>query len=527
MDMVETEPMISAPVSGSTIAPAWLRCCCCSAGVGDDPDVGESGGEESRDQVRRVGSQTRQTTTRQGRVPGVRDPLRRLPCGHHAHDSCLIPIILEGLGRGHPASCSCPLDSSPMFPSLERRAIRGDGGNKRRRWCGSNERVRGTDGVRATAEQREQSGLIVEGARATPVSGTSAVQHAGVAAGRGTMLRNRDTSDNSSSRNSTSGADVLGIVLVGSGLHMTPASAHAEAASKHAESLAEETAPVATIAAPGPHSQQRANPVQYNRTRTVSAHEARSVRRFGVFRGSGYSDSCRGESAYSGDTRDISGISSAAQGNSRLVRNLRQSASVRAKRVVGRRLVPACAVRSLLGRGKESGSGESGPVGGKVAVDTAAFDDRGNRSTAVVDSLDSSIENSLGFSLQSVRLTAAIGGTNRRSRVVSHENRPTAVAADKPCKLVLAASSGSGNTTGSTIAGGEIGASIRIRPRAGDGDNKSSDTQSRTLGPANFGYRRPIVVPTAVSPRFGPSEEHSARGGVGGLEATINSVNLD
>lgn len=87
-------------------------------------------------------------------VEGARLLLRRLPCGHYAHDACLIPNLLEGLGRGDPALCSCPIEGSTVFPALERRLVLTSNSSSRRKQQASTRRsTANSDEHRLMAEE--------------------------------------------------------------------------------------------------------------------------------------------------------------------------------------------------------------------------------------------------------------------------------------------------------------------------------------------------------------------------------------
>ncbi|CAM9798008.1 unnamed protein product, partial [Ectocarpus fasciculatus] len=132
--------------------------------------------------------------------------LRRLPCGHSAHEACLVPLILESVGRGDPSSCVCPLDSCPIFPALSRRS------RSRRSSSGS-------DGGGTPSAGGEN---LRRGTRSAPSATTAS--HAGRAGGNAADRHARAAAARESLRRTGGGCadDILGIELVGSGLAQQP-----------------------------------------------------------------------------------------------------------------------------------------------------------------------------------------------------------------------------------------------------------------------------------------------------------------
>lgn len=181
----------TAPTSGSSPIPVTTTCCYCFRG-----DNGAC-----------------RTTAPPSSITERQHPdsltVRRLPCGHSAHDDCLIPILLEGIGGGDPANCVCPIDSSPLFPVLSRHRRRRrdpiidpiqhdpeEASNDSRRQGGASALVS------ATSDQAEAEKVTAISRHAKANVLREAVQR------RGGMV--------SGSGGGTS--DILGLTLIGSGL---------------------------------------------------------------------------------------------------------------------------------------------------------------------------------------------------------------------------------------------------------------------------------------------------------------------
>lgn len=186
-------------VPGSSSAPSFPNCCCCSAGEPSSHGTSDAG---VGDTIQRV-------------------LLRRLPCGHHGHDACLIHIILEGVSLGDPAECSCPRDGRALFPALARRGIRTNGGGGKlglRCRLDSKEHDSRTMAAGTASEfSRQPAGAITiaNGNKEMRLLATSS-RHARAAAAREAMRqrRNRYGVDG--------GGDGLGMMLVGSGVIRVP-----------------------------------------------------------------------------------------------------------------------------------------------------------------------------------------------------------------------------------------------------------------------------------------------------------------
>eukprot|EP00903_Cladosiphon_okamuranus_P020873 g19168.t1 len=212
-----------APVSGSfPVAPVVTCCCCAHIGAVEDTiqATENSGGvSPSRSTATRLMEQQQQRRRRRSCPPSSsspiassQPPLRRLPCGHSAHEACLIPLILESVGRGDPSRCMCPLDSSPIFPALSRHRRR-----VRRPRPGTDH---GVPAVAASACQDHRRPTRSASPAAPPTVGGSgagggADRHARAAATRELLRRNTAAGFGFGGVNA---ADALGIALFGSGL---------------------------------------------------------------------------------------------------------------------------------------------------------------------------------------------------------------------------------------------------------------------------------------------------------------------
>lgn len=239
-----TIPAGIAPSSGSFTSTALATtCCCCSAnGVSSSSNNHNANNNN-------IDSDGQQTPGERGQQPVARSLqpalLRRLPCGHLAHDACLIPILLESVGRGDPESSCCPLDRKPLFPVLSR-------DRKRRGRSRPREGDRGTTtvvvknrdaGSQLSPGEGTVSGLLAIGvapsqqphsssgsSRSAPsLSTTVATRHGRGAAAREAVLRRKhtgvcvSTGDHGSSINNNA-EDILGVTLVGSGINIAPPS---------------------------------------------------------------------------------------------------------------------------------------------------------------------------------------------------------------------------------------------------------------------------------------------------------------
>ncbi|CAM9571764.1 unnamed protein product [Ectocarpus sp. 8 AP-2014] len=201
-----------APVSGSFMAGA-ASCSFCSvadtvATAGDAAARGtENGNVDPQGEVASPCiSQQPHPSPSSSMLSSRARQLRRLPCGHNAHEACLVPLILESVGRGDPSSCVCPLDSCPIFPALSRRS------RSRRSSSGS-------DGgsTPSASGDKHRRGTRSAPSSATPspagrTGGSAADRHARAAAARESLRRNGGGFAD----------DALGIELVGSGLAQQP-----------------------------------------------------------------------------------------------------------------------------------------------------------------------------------------------------------------------------------------------------------------------------------------------------------------
>lgn len=490
-------------------------------------NTGESRGDGSADGFQRVESQTRQLTSGKRVYPrgwsrtwstGADEAkaTRRLPCGHHAHEGCLIPIILEGVGRGHPENCSCPLDDTPLFPSLERRLVRGGGdctsGNKRRRRCESEQARVGTDGSGATGERQRLSTLMIRGDRATTVRCIAGNKHVGASVAKGKALLQRNTFGSGNDYGTSDASGSLEIMLVGSGLGVAVS---ASASSQKAGAVG---------ATDDSSKQSRSEQLlsgtkvtdkdKKKTSRTLSAPEISSLRRQSRFQGSDGGGNCRSvESATGGhNTQGLSGISLVSEGSTRQSRQyIRHIAgNLQRRRALGLRLFPAFAVRPLIGKA-DGGDGVTDIHGaggvaetGSDVTNTSALDvqqdngSQGDSSAPLLDSLHSAVEStrSLGLSLQSMRITRNNAGNNAGERKTGRGKTMTENADSKV-----------------------------------DGITVPNNRRMRGMAP----LRLPIVVPTGDLPFLTTGEDggcddgvyHNDMDMVGRLEATPLGVNLD
>ncbi|CAM9406258.1 unnamed protein product [Ectocarpus sp. 12 AP-2014] len=212
---VATAPLLLsvevAPVSGSFMAGA-ASCSFCSAAntttaAGDAAARGTENGN-----VDRRGEAASSCISQQPPPPSASSMLssraqllKRLPCGHNAHEACLVPLILESVGRGDPSRCVCPLDSCPIFPALSRQS------RSRRSRSGSD----GGGTPSASGDSHRRGTRSAPSATPSPAGRTcasAADRHARAAAARESLRRNGlGCAD-----------DMLGIGLVGSGLAQQP-----------------------------------------------------------------------------------------------------------------------------------------------------------------------------------------------------------------------------------------------------------------------------------------------------------------
>lgn len=270
----------AAPVSGSfTARTVVCSYCSCDGATTRRNNIG--GDNTNTDADNPSGERT--PSNRQ--LVASSRALRRLPCGHTAHDACLIPIILEGIGRGDPALCLCPLDSSPLFPVLSRRRRR-----RRRRRSPGNENGASTTAAAAVAETGHKlfvgpgSSLSTEVTSAASASAVASAAAAGTgtattaagvamsiheraAATREALLRRNGGAGGGAAtgggRGGGQAAEILGIALVGSSFSLPP------------PHPCRRTTTV-TMSAAGPHPSEEGEGA--NRA-VVSAPEPGSVRR--------------------------------------------------------------------------------------------------------------------------------------------------------------------------------------------------------------------------------------------------------
>lgn len=205
-----------APVSGSFPVAPVVSCCCCArnGAVGDTTQATENnGGVSSRSTATRLMEQQQRRSpppSSSSPFASSQPPLRRLPCGHSAHEACLIPLILESVGRGDSSRCLCPLDSSPIFPALSRH---------RRRVCRPRPGTdNGVSAVAAAATHDHRRSTRSASSAAPPTVG-GADRHARAAAARELLRRNTAAGFGFGGVNA---ADALGIALFGSGLVQPP-----------------------------------------------------------------------------------------------------------------------------------------------------------------------------------------------------------------------------------------------------------------------------------------------------------------
>eukprot|EP00752_Nemacystus_decipiens_P003483 g3216.t1 len=206
-----------APVSGSFPVGPVVSCCYCSHldAVGEASQASENNGNfSSRSTATRLTEQRRRLPSPPAPVAPSSQaaPLRRLPCGHNAHEACLIPLILESVGRGDPSQLRCPLDSSPIFPALSRRRRRA-----RQPRPGSDSGVSPVAaGGHGDHRRNTRSASSAPPAAVGVVGGGGADRHARAAAARELLRRN--TAAGLGSGGAVNAADALGIALFGSGL---------------------------------------------------------------------------------------------------------------------------------------------------------------------------------------------------------------------------------------------------------------------------------------------------------------------
>lgn len=212
-----------APVSGSfTISP--VSCVCCSR-IDAVVDAGRSTGSNVHNANITNDLPRSAVTPPVGRQhPPSSSPtasasqalFRRLPCGHSAHEACLIPLILESVGRGDPSRCLCPLDSFPIFPVLSRRRR----GIRRRRPGSDGRASTATAEASTTSDDHRRGTRSASSATAVPpasrtAGGNGMDRHARAAAARELLRRNAAAGFGGGGTNPS---DVLGIALFGSGL---------------------------------------------------------------------------------------------------------------------------------------------------------------------------------------------------------------------------------------------------------------------------------------------------------------------
>ena len=161
-----------------------VTCCCCSRSDVDSNTAPSSAA---------------------GRQLHYSSMFRRLPCGHSAHDACLIPILLEGAGEGDPSSCACPVDAVSMFPTLSRHRCRrrqlrlGDSAGDSGEAMAQQQHGRG--GSAPPAQTGAQRATTKSGQRRTTTEGKALRRNGGMGSGGG-----------------RGDVDILDIALVGSGI---------------------------------------------------------------------------------------------------------------------------------------------------------------------------------------------------------------------------------------------------------------------------------------------------------------------
>lgn len=203
------------PISGRfAAARVEMTCCCCSFGTGGSTsdrrgliinDSGRSSAANSAWNAVVVPSFEKEKLD-------SRTLLLQLPCGHKAHSACLIPIVLEGIGKGDPRLCVCPLDSLPLFPALSRRRCHNRG---RRRHPGSLHGLTADDAPRTSSSNRGTPRQLVSTKVTTAVQKVD--RHARAAAVREALQRNGGGRMTVGGGSST---EILGITLVGLGLSL-------------------------------------------------------------------------------------------------------------------------------------------------------------------------------------------------------------------------------------------------------------------------------------------------------------------
>lgn len=207
-----------APVSGSfPVGSALCSCCSHIDAVRDTSQTTENNGNvSSRSTATRLMEQHQRFPPSSATpVASSLAPLRRLPCGHNAHEACLIPLILESVGRGDPSRCLCPLDSSPFFPALSRHRRR-----VRRPRPGSDDGVSTAVAAAAAASHDHRRGTRSASSVAPPTASGGIDRHARAAAVRELLRRN--TAAGFGGGGGVNAADALGIALFGSGLAQPP-----------------------------------------------------------------------------------------------------------------------------------------------------------------------------------------------------------------------------------------------------------------------------------------------------------------
>lgn len=239
-----------APVSGSFNA-APIACVCCSH-IDAVGDTSRTTGSNARNADSPNGLPSSavpaphvgrphppSSSSSSPPAPSSQALFRRLPCGHSAHEACLIPLILESVGRGDPSRCLCPLDSFSIFSVLSRR--------RRRCRSGTRSRRPGSDGHTSTAAAtssatrdhcrgtRSASSATAAPPASRTGGGNCLDRHARAAAARELLRRNAAAGFGGGGANPP---DVLGIALFGSGLAQQPPPPPPPSAGRHSAATA-------------------------------------------------------------------------------------------------------------------------------------------------------------------------------------------------------------------------------------------------------------------------------------------------
>lgn len=202
---------------------------------------------------------------------------RRLPCGHSAHDTCLIPILLEGIGGGDPASCLCPIDAFTLFPVLSR--------HRRHRHDPVADGITRDPGE-VSNDSQSQGGAS---ALATRASDHAVSRHAKVDVLR-EVLQRRGMGSGSGGGTT----DILGLTLIGSGLALATPPA-TSGGNTGPSAISEGVKGVRTFSAPEPGSSRY--PLEGSRRK--SAKKMKSI--------SGHREGCKNSTGILNQTQSVVG----------------------------------------------------------------------------------------------------------------------------------------------------------------------------------------------------------------------------